>query len=81
MNMSQTCICAGIYQHTQETFWRREMRKIWKLSLLSAQSPPKLLVNLGQWLLLNTLNFVAVRGNAWHPVDPLRREAIKAVIP
>lgn len=50
-------------------------------SLLGAQSPPELLVNLGQWLLLNTLSFVAVQGNTWHPVDTLRGEAIKAAIP
>lgn len=81
MNMSQACICAGIYQHAQETLWKREMKEIWKLPLSSAWSPPKLLVNLGQWLLLNTLNFVAVRGNTWHPVDTLRGEAIKAAIP
>lgn len=31
------------------------MKKIWKLSLLGGPSPPEHLVNLGQWLLLNTL--------------------------
>lgn len=81
MKMSEICICAGIYQHAQEILCRREIKKIWKHPLLSAPSSLKLLVNIGQWLLLNTLSFVAVWGNTWHPVDTLRREAIKAAIP
>lgn len=62
MNMPQTCTWAGIYQHAPETLWRRERKKIWKLLLLSAQSPPKRVVTLGQWLLLNILDFVAIGG-------------------
>lgn len=37
------------------------MKKMWKLPLLSAQSPPKHLVNLSQWL-LTILNFSGVGG-------------------
>lgn len=61
MKISQACICANINQQAHEILWRREMKKIWKLPVLSAQSLPKHIVNLGQWL-LNILNFSTVEG-------------------